>query len=100
MQTRWYAGCSWCLQPNEERWMSKLMTSTLVATLFLGACVKQDDPPQAVARAIPTAEQVQIKLPANGRAIGDLANYYVVTRDVTRTLNGGTAWVLILLHAI
>lgn len=85
--------------------MSTLLKSALTATAILSlaatGCVKQDGPPEELARAIPTAEQVRIKLPsAQARALGDLANYYVVTRDVTRTLNGGTAWVLILVHAI
>jgi hypothetical protein len=85
--------------------MTKLLTSVLTATCVVSlaatGCVKQDDPPDEIARAIPTAEQVRIKLPAaQARVIGELANYYVVTRDVTRTLNGGTAWVLILIHAI
>jgi hypothetical protein len=69
-------------------------------SLAATGCIKQDAPPEEVARAIPTAEQVRIKLPNSGKALGELANYYVVTRDVTRTLNGGTAWVLILIHAI
>jgi hypothetical protein len=84
--------------------MSKLLTSVLTASCVLSltatGCVKQDDPPDEIARAIPTAEQVAIKLPAQARALGDLADYYVVTRDVTRTLNGGTGWVLVLIHAI
>src|SRR5262245_48109277 len=64
-----------------------------------GCLIKQDAPPQEIARAIPTADDVAIKLPSS-RTVGDLASYYVVTRDVTRTLNGGSAWVLILIHAI
>jgi len=80
--------------------MKKLLMTAAATSLILGACVKQDDPPEDIQRAIPTAEQVQIKLPASARTIGELANYYVVTRDVTRTLNGGTAWVLILIHSI
>lgn len=85
--------------------MSKLVTSFVTATCALSiaatGCVKQDGPPEEIARAIPTAEQVRIKLPAQqARALGELANYYVVTRDVTRTLNGGTGWVLVLVHAI
>jgi hypothetical protein len=84
--------------------MSKLLKTVLTASCVLSlaatGCVKQDSPPDELARAIPTADQVRIKLPNSGKAIGDLANYYVVTRDVTRTLNGGTAWVLILIHSI
>ena len=84
--------------------MSKLLSTVLTATCALSlaatGCIKQDAPPDEIARAIPTAEQVRIKLPNSGKTLGDLANYYVVTRDVTRTLNGGTAWVLILIHSI
>ena len=84
--------------------MSKLLetvlTATCVASLAATGCIKQDAPPDEIARAIPTAEQVRIKLPNSGKTLGDLANYYVVTRDVTRNLNGGTAWVLILVHTI
>jgi hypothetical protein len=84
--------------------MSKLLKSVLTASCVLSiaatGCVKQDGPPEEIARAIPTDEQVRIKLPNSGRALGDIANYYQVTRDVTRTLNGGTGWVLVLIHAI
>jgi hypothetical protein len=80
------------------------MMKTLLATtaaLSLVACIKQDDAPDALTRAIPTADQVSIKLPGGQtRAIGQLAEWYVTTRDVTRTFNGGTAWVLILIHTI
>ena len=70
-------------------------------TLSLVACVQQDEAPQDIDRALPTADQVSIKLPdSNARTIGQLANWYVATRDVTRTFNGGTAWVLILVHTI
>jgi hypothetical protein len=84
--------------------MSKLTTALTATTLLslaaTGCIAKQDGPNEEIQRALPTADQVSIKLPANGRTIGDLADYYRVTRDVTRTLNGGSAWVLILIHAI
>jgi len=83
--------------------MTNMMKSLLAATtaLSLAACVKQDAPPSAIGKAIPTADQVSIKLPTGqAKAVGDLASYYVVTRDVTRTFNGGSAWVLVLIHTI
>jgi hypothetical protein len=83
--------------------MTKMMKSLLAATtaVSLAACVQQDAPPAGIDQAIPTADQVSIKFPSGqSRAVGDLANYYVVTRDVTRTFNGGSAWVLILIHSI
>jgi len=67
----------------------------------LVACIKKDEAPNDIAKAIPTADQVKIKLPgASARTVGQLANWYVATRDVTRTFNGGSAWVLILIHTI
>jgi hypothetical protein len=83
--------------------MNITMKSLLAATaaISLVACVKQDAPPDAISRALPTADQVSIKLPvASNRTIGDLAEWYVATRNVTLMFNGGTAWVLVLLHAI
>lgn len=70
-------------------------------TLSLVACVQQDEAPQDIDHALPTADQVSIKLPdSKTRSVGQLANWYVATRDVTRTFNGGTAWVLVLVHTI
>jgi hypothetical protein len=85
--------------------MSKLtitaLTATFLSSLATTACIRQDPPPDEIRRAIPTAEQVRIKLPqSQARALGELSSYYVVTRDVTRTLNGGSAWVLVLIHTI
>src|SRR3569623_733756 len=83
--------------------MMKTMKSLLAATasLSLSACVQQDAAPMGIDKAIPTSDQVSIKLPqATTRAVGDLASYYVVARDVTRTFNGGSAWVLVLIHSI
>ncbi|HEY4242056.1 MAG TPA: hypothetical protein VGM88_19685 [Kofleriaceae bacterium] len=71
------------------------------ASLALGGCLINQDAPSDLDRAIPTSDQVSIKLPsAEARTIGDLATYYVATRDVTRTFNGSTGWVLVLLHTI
>lgn len=81
--------------------MKSLLTASCVLSLAATGCVQQDAPPAAIAKAIPTSDQVSIKLPdGQARAVGDLASYYVVTRDVTRTFNGGSAWVLILIHSI
>jgi hypothetical protein len=83
--------------------MMNTMKSLLAATVAvsLGACVQQDAGPKGIDKAIPTSDQVSIKLPdGQARAVGDLASYYVVTRDVTRNFNGGTAWVLVLIHSI
>src|SRR5262245_3995678 len=85
------------------------MMKTLLATtaaLSLVACIKQDGPPEGVAKAIPTSDQVKINLPESASArvdnamIGQLATYYVTTRDVTHNFNSGAAWVLVLVHTI
>lgn len=84
---------------------ASLFTASLALSLV--ACIPQnDDGPHAVARALPTADDVRIDLPEDAsargtaKALGELSPWYVVTRTVTRDLNGGTAWVLILVHAI
>src|SRR5690349_18390762 len=85
------------------------MIKTLLAattTLSLVACVQNDPAPGNIDRALPTKDQVSIKLPqtaartVDGNVLGQLAPWYVATRDVTRTFNGSSAWVLTLLHAI
>lgn len=79
---------------------SQLFAAALVS-LSLAACIQPKDEPHPVARAIPTAEDVKIKLPDQApRTVGEIAPWYVTTRDVTRSLNGGTAWVLIVVHTI
>jgi hypothetical protein len=75
----------------------------LAAASTLTACIQKDAPPEGLARAIPTGNQVAINLPANANdalALGELAEWYVATRGVTLTFNGGSAWVLGLIHAI
>jgi hypothetical protein len=80
--------------------MRSILLST-VAAASLVACIQPKDDPHPVARALPTAEQVKVKLPdGEPRTVGEIAPWYVATRDVTRSLNGGTAWVLILVHTI
>ncbi|MBX3155991.1 MAG: hypothetical protein KF773_08325 [Deltaproteobacteria bacterium] len=81
--------------------MKKTLFAAATAAALVGCIIKQDAPPSGLARAIPTAEQVSIKLPGGQqRTIGALADWYVATRGVTRTFNGGTAWVLVLVHTI
>ncbi len=76
-----------------------LAASTL--SLLTVACVKQDQTPDALRTSIPTSDQVGIKLPgATAKTIGQLATWYVSTRDVTKTFNGGAIWVLDTVHTI
>lgn len=81
-----------------------MLTKTLATVTFaasLAACVQQNDAPSSMKDAIPTSDQVQIKLPGGAtKQVGQLADWYVSTRNVTRMFNGGSAWVLVLIHTI
>ena len=93
----------------------KTLAGILFTSVLATGCV-QEEAPDALAKAIPTAQSVRINLPdsaarvvgpsENGvsstrnAVLGELAQYYVVTRNVTRDLNGGAGWVLTLVHAI
>ena len=81
--------------------MTKNSLLAAATCLSLVACVKQDEAPSDLKTALPTSDQVKINLPEGAnRTVGQLADYYVITRNVTRDFNGGSAWVLILLHTI
>jgi len=85
--------------------MNKTLLAATTLLGFASGCLKQDEPPSEIANAIPTADQVSIKLPTSNSKIssltvGQTAQWYVATRDVTRTFNGGSAWVLLLIHSI
>lgn len=76
-------------------------TAAMFATLSFAACIPQG--PEAVNDALPTAEDVQVKVPEDGAqqlALGQIADYYRFTRVVSRDFNGGAAWVLTLVHVI
>jgi hypothetical protein len=82
-----------------------LLSAACAASLMTGCVVKQDAPPDEIAKAIPTSDQVQIKLPSTSTrldspTVGQLATFYVATRDFTQAFNGGSAWVLIVIHTI
>jgi hypothetical protein len=80
--------------------MRRTVACLAAASLSLVACIPQEEA-HPVARALPTVEDVRIELPESmARSVGDISEWYVATRDVTRTLNGGTAWVLIVVHTI
>ena len=84
--------------------LSFALASTALLTAGAAACVQPNDDPHPVARVLPQADDVRIALPesASARApvVGELAEWYVATRGVTRTLNGGTGLVLGLVHTI
>ena len=84
----------------------KSLLAATTCTLSLVSCVNKDAAQPDVEHALPTPQQVSIKLPEkaartlDGQVLGQLAPWYVATHDVTRTFNGSTAWVLDLIHKI
>ena len=70
---------------------------TIALSLALSAgCVLQEQHP--VAKVLPTAENAQINLPqdnAQQLVLGDLAETYMWTRQITREFNAGATWVLL-----
>jgi hypothetical protein len=84
-----------------HRTLGKTVLLTSLLAVSAAACVAKDEGPDDLASALPTAEQLSIKLPeGQARAVGQMAEYYKYTRDITRSLNGSSAWVLVLLHTI
>jgi hypothetical protein len=92
------------------------MTRSLATLGVLGAmglvtaagCQKEPDG-RAFRQALPEATEVAVKVPDQAAArldssqsalLGETAKFYELTRGVSRTLNGGTAWTLILVHTI
>jgi hypothetical protein len=83
------------------RTLTKTLLLSSAFALTASACVQEEDKPAGLEAAIPTAEQLSIKLPeGQARTIGQVAEFYGYTRNITRTLNGSSAWVLILIHSI
>jgi hypothetical protein len=84
--------------------VTRLASCGLALGLFTTGCVQKNDDVHPVAEALPTADDVRIDLPESAgdafKAVGQIAPYYVATRNVTRTLNGATGWVLVLVHTI
>jgi hypothetical protein len=81
------------------------------------ACKPVDEEVEGVRKALPQSETIQIKVPqGGGRAyqvspdgdvgaqgfelLGATADFYMFTRGVSQDLNGGAAFVLLLVHAI
>jgi len=79
------------------------LSVVLAASFALSGCIQQaEDHP--IKQIIPRADDVKIKLPEGGAtavwAVGDVAEYYKITRNISRGLNGGAAWVLLVVHTI
>jgi hypothetical protein len=91
------------------------VTSLLIASLTAVGCIQEKGP--NIGDALPRGEDVRVKLPdssayLNGddmsgeigsvraEELGQLAEYYVVTRNITRGLNFSVGWVLLTVHVV
>jgi hypothetical protein len=92
--------------------MTRLVKLTLASlSLTAVACRPVDDEAEEFRNAIPRQETVQMTIPkAAGQALtvetqqqalkGDIADFYKLTRDVSGLVNGGGAWVLLLVKTV
>jgi len=79
------------------------------ASLATGCIV---EPTTEISDALPTADGVRVNLPESAAtlqlneagtanaALGEIAESYILTRQVTRDLNGAAGWVLLLVHTV
>ncbi len=84
--------------------MRNFATITIIAAISLAlatGCLQFNDDRSAIQQALPTADSVRIKVPDDQtKALGDIASYYGITRNISRDLNAGAGWVLVLVHTI
>lgn len=80
----------------------KRLTLCASALCSLTLACKPQGGVDEIRSALPTAEAVSVKVPdgAAARALGEMATFYTFTRQVSRDLNGGAAWTLILVRTI
>ena len=95
------------------------LTCLLISSLTAVGCIQQNQGPQELEDVLPRGEDLRVKLPDssaaaalsdprnNGgigstqlEALGDIADYYVVTRNITRDLNFSVGWVLFVVHVV
>lgn len=86
------------------RHAAKTITLSLLSVFALSAGCVQRAGDHPIEQILPTSDQVKIEVPEGSAqtayVLGDLADYYVITRNISRDLNGGAAWVLVLVHTI
>jgi hypothetical protein len=78
------------------------ITITLSLLISAGCVQRIGDHP--IKEILPTSDSVRVNVPESAasthRSVGDIADYYLITRKISRDLNYGAAWVLILVHTI
>ena len=80
-----------------------LLAVASIMGLTVGCIQKQQQGDHPVAEALPMADDVRVDVPEaamQNQALGQLADYYVITRNLSRDLNRGAGWVLVIVHTI
>ena len=83
--------------------MKQLSALAITVSLLSVGCIQPTG--DAVSDALPLAEDVRVNLPESAAgdqqaALGEVAEYYALTRGITREFNSGAAFALILVHTI
>ncbi|MBT8495326.1 MAG: hypothetical protein KJO07_19925 [Deltaproteobacteria bacterium] len=85
-----------------KRLSTLLLTASITASVMATGCIQPTG--DAVSDAIPTAQDVRVNLPDSAgeapAALGEVSEYYAMTRGITRGFNAGAGFVLVLVHAI
>src|SRR3990172_1366361 len=97
--------------------MKRLTVAFLAVALMATGCLRKGDDADGARKALPSADHIQVKLPGAARMtldgqthdgigqssaalLGQTAEFYAFTRQVSGTLNLGAGFVLVLVHAI
>ena len=78
---------------------ARLVGATTIALALTTGCVPLEEQ-TSIQQALPTADSVRIDVPAQYKALGDTAEFYRLTRQLSEDLNGGAGWVLVLVHTV
>ena len=82
--------------------MKRLAALAITVSFLASGCVR--DTGESISDALPQASDIQVKVPEQTGdqplALGEIADYYRLTRNISRTFNAGAAWTLTLVHFI
>ncbi|MEZ4359359.1 MAG: hypothetical protein R3B48_04205 [Kofleriaceae bacterium] len=72
-----------------------VLVSTLLAAAAATGCTEDSQGSSGLQTELPTADQIAVKLPGRQlRAVGELAELWVDTREIANEINGAVPWAL------
>ncbi|MBT8495123.1 MAG: hypothetical protein KJO07_18905, partial [Deltaproteobacteria bacterium] len=84
--------------------MKRFAALIALTTLAASGCVQNNEPEDAVREALPLASDVRVNVPDEAgdqqAALGEVSEYYALTRGISREFNGGAGFTLLLVHVI